>query len=100
VSSHRLENIDLIVAEPVSLHAEMSNQRLIASVIIGLIGLVILVIGVIYLTVEAKSLPSVLGQLHGVTVHRTLRGWVALIIGVVLVLVAGGLYVSRPREPA
>jgi hypothetical protein len=100
VSSHRLENIDLIVAEPVSLHAEMSNQRLIASVIIGLIGVVIVVIGVIYLTTEAKSLPSVLGQLHGVTVHRTRRGWFAVIVGGALVLVAGWLYVFKARESA
>jgi hypothetical protein len=76
----------------------MSNQRNAAAMIIALIGVVILAIGVIYLTVEAKSLPSVLGQLHGVTAHRTKRGWFAVIVGGVLLLVGGGLYLFRARE--
>jgi hypothetical protein len=40
--------------------------------------------------------PSVLGQLHGVTGHRSARGVAAIIVGVVL-LVAGGLLVYWPR---
>jgi hypothetical protein len=76
----------------------MSNQRLVAGALMVVIGLVALAVGVIYLTVEAKSLPSVLGQLHGVTGHRSARGIAAVIIGIVL-LVAGGVLAYRPRGP-
>jgi len=76
----------------------MSNQRLLAAVIL-VIGVVALAVGVIYLTVDARSLPSVLGQLHGYAGHRSKRGVAALVVGAVLILGAGGLYAYRPRPP-
>lgn len=75
----------------------MNDQRTLAAVVLVVIGLIAVVVGVIYLTVEAKSLPSILGQLHGVTGHRSARGIAALIVGVVL-LVAGGLLARKPRS--
>jgi hypothetical protein len=74
----------------------MSPQRILAGVVI-VVGLVALVVGVIYFAVDAKSLPSVLGQLHGYTGHRTKRGIAAVIVGAVLVVVGGGLAIYRPR---
>lgn len=73
------------------LTAGMSSQRILAAIVV-VIGIVALVVGVIYFAVEAKSLPSVLGQLHGFTGHRTKRGIAALAVGAVLVLLGGGLF--------
>lgn len=56
-----------------------------------LIGVVALAVGIIYLTVEARSLPSILGTLHGAHGHRSRRGIGALIIGVVLLIGAGAV---------
>jgi hypothetical protein len=71
-------------------------RTLLAAVIIA-IGLLAIAAGIIYFTVEAKSLPSVLGHLHGFTGHRTKRGIAALVIGGVLVVIGGGLAFRRPR---
>jgi len=73
------------------------ERRLLATVVI-IIGLIAVVVGIIYYTVEAKSLPSFLGQLHGYTGHRTKRGLVAVIIGVILLAGGGGLLLWRPRS--
>ena len=52
------------------------------------IGAVLIVIGIIYFTVKAGSLPSFMGKVHGKGSqgHRTTRGSVALVVGVVLVI--------------
>jgi hypothetical protein len=76
----------------------MTNQRTLAGAVVVLIGLIAVVVGIIYLTVEAKSLPSVLGQLHGVTGHRSKRGIGALVVGVVLLAAGGGMLAFRPRR--
>jgi hypothetical protein len=47
----------------------MKYQRTLTAAVVILIGLAALAVGVIYLTVEAKSLPSIMGQLHGVSGH-------------------------------
>jgi hypothetical protein len=73
----------------------MRSQQLLA-VAVALVGLVVLAVGVIYLTVDAKSLPSILGPLHRVTGHRSARGIAAIIAGVVL-LAGGGLLAYTPR---
>jgi hypothetical protein len=62
-----------------------------------LIGVIALVVGIIYMTVEAKSLPSILGTLHGFSGHRTKRGIAALVVGGVLILAGGGVALYRPR---
>ena len=73
-----------------------SQQNLIGALVV-LIGILALAAGVIYLTVDAKSLPSFMGQLHGFTGHRSKRGIVALIVGGVLVLIGVGVVAYRPR---
>jgi len=67
-------------------------------VLVVLVGIVALVVGIIYLTVEARSLPSILGTLHGAHGHRSRRGIGALIVGAVLLIAGGALWrFARPR---
>lgn len=74
----------------------MAPQRALAALVV-LVGILALIAGVIYLTVQAKSLPSFMGQIHADPAHRSLRGIVALIVGVLLVAGGVGVYTYRPR---
>ena len=76
----------------------MTTQRTAVATVLILVGLVAAAVGVIYLTVEATSLPSILGQLHGDHAHRSLRGIVAIIVGVVLLVGGIGLVSYRPSS--
>jgi len=69
------------------------SQRLALAAILLILGVLALIAAILYFTVEAKSLPSILGQLHGYTGHRSKRGIGAVVIAVVLL--AGGLGVLR-----
>lgn len=68
-----------------------SSGRMISAVILAIIALLFIVVGIIYLTVPAGSLPSILGHatttLHGHKVassgHHPLRAAGSLIVGVV-----------------
>lgn len=64
--------------------------------VLVIVGLLAIAAGVVYLTVEAKSLPSILGKLHGFTGHRTKRGIAALVIGGVLLAGGFGAFAIRP----
>jgi hypothetical protein len=75
----------------------MGSSRTVAAALVVLVGLLALVVGVIYLTVDAKSLPSVLGALHSYSGHRSKRGIAAVALGVVLVLCGAGLLLYKPR---
>jgi len=76
----------------------MANRRTLVALVLILVGLLAAAVGVIYLTVEATSLPSIMGQLHGDHAHRSLRGIVAVIVAVVLL--AGGVgFLSYGRSP-
>jgi hypothetical protein len=75
----------------------MNRQRTLIAAVVIVVGLLALAVGIIYLTVDAKSLPSILGKLHGYVGHRTKRGVAALVVGVVL-LVAGGGLIARPAR--
>jgi hypothetical protein len=77
----------------------MAARRAIGWLVV-LVGILALIAGVIYLTVQAKSLPSILGQLHGYTGHRSKRGIAALIAGAVLVVAGGWIVAYRPRAPS
>jgi uncharacterized membrane protein len=74
-----------------------SQLNLVAAVVI-VVGILALVAGIIWFTVDAKSLPSFMGQLHTYAGHRTKRGTVAVIVGAVLLLVGGWmLFFYKPR---
>jgi amino acid permease len=75
----------------------MNSQRTLAAVVIAVVGILSIVVAVIYFTTAGRSLPSILGQLHGFAGHRSKRGIAALVIGIVLLVVAGGLALYRPR---
>jgi amino acid permease len=76
----------------------MSSQRTLTAALIAVIAIVAIVAAVLYFTVSAESLPSVLGQVHGYAGHRTKRGVAALIVGVVLLVIAGAVALYRPRS--
>jgi amino acid permease len=78
----------------------MASQRVFAAVVIAVIGILAVIVGVVYLTVDAKSLPSFMGQIHGDVAHRSLRGIVALVIGVLLLAGGLGLFAYKPRPSA
>jgi hypothetical protein len=69
-----------------------------AAAVIGVVGALAIAAGIIYFTTESKSLPSFMGQIHGDTAHRSLRGIVALIVGVLLVAAAIAVFAYRPRS--
>ena len=75
----------------------MKRQRTLIAAVVIVVGLLALAVGVIYLTVEAKSLPSVLGKLHGFVGHRTKRAVAALVVGVLLLVAGGGLIAFPAR---
>jgi amino acid permease len=79
----------------------MSSQlRALAAAAIVVVGLLAIAAGVIYLTVEAKSLPSFMGKIGGDPAHRSLRGIVSLIVGVLLVAGGAGLLAYGPGRRA
>jgi flagellar basal body-associated protein FliL len=51
------------------------------AIVLLVIGVVLIAVGVMYFTVAADKLPSLLGPLHHVQSHRTKRGAVALVLG-------------------
>lgn len=75
----------------------MTERRLLALVVV-VIGALAIAAGVIYLTVQAKSLPSFMGPVHGFVGHRSRRGIAALIVGGVLIVAGGWLIAYRPRR--
>jgi hypothetical protein len=58
------------------------------------VGLVLLVIGLIYVTTEASQLPTLLGNIRGGHHSRTLRGVVTLVVGGVML--GGGVVIALP----
>lgn len=71
----------------------LSSGKLTGVVIVAVIGIVALIAAILYFTEPAKSLPSILGTITSpasrASAHRTLRGVVALVVGVVLFVAAG-----------
>ena len=62
-----------------------SSGKRIGALILAIIGILLVILAVIYLTTAAGSLPSFIpGHLNGSTGHHPLRAGVALIVGLVL----------------
>ena len=72
------------------------NSKWITAALLALVGIVAIVAAILYFTVAAKSLPSVLGTLHHAKGHRSLRGIVALVVGLVLLGAAGWIGYYKP----
>ena len=71
-----------------------SLGRVIAVVILAIIAVLAIIAAIMFFTEPARSLPSVLGTIthpaSRASAHRTTRGAIALVVGV-LCLVAAGL---------
>jgi multisubunit Na+/H+ antiporter MnhB subunit len=76
------------------------SSRWITAAVLAVIGVLAIVVAIIYFTVAAKSLPSILGTLHHAAGHRSLRGIVALLVGLVLLGAAGWIAYYKPPASA
>jgi hypothetical protein len=62
----------------------------------GVAGLALLVLGIVYLTVECQALPGFLGPTRGDTSPRTGLGILSLVLGLVALALA---FVAARRRP-
>jgi hypothetical protein len=62
----------------------------------GALGLALLVLGIVYLTVECQALPGFMGPIRGDTSPRTGLGIVSLLLGLGALIVA---FASARRRP-
>ncbi|MGH9919329.1 MAG: hypothetical protein ACRD6W_10760 [Nitrososphaerales archaeon] len=85
-------------------HAQARAFRYVAAVkiiagIVGIIGLLAIAAAIVYYTVPAHSLPSILGTLHIHTkAKRVKRGESALIVGIVLLVISAILLFVDIRQ--
>jgi ABC-type Co2+ transport system permease subunit len=79
-----------------------SPGKTIAVAILAIIGILAIAAGILYFVEPAKSLPSILGTIthpaSRAAAHRSLRGAVALVVGVVLLV--GAWLVGRSGSSA
>lgn len=62
-----------------------SSGKRIGALILAIIGILLIILAVIYLTTAAGSLPSFIpGHVHGSSGHHPLRIGIALVVGLVL----------------
>ena len=85
--------------------AGRSTGRKVAAAVLGVIGILLIIAAILYFTQPAHSLPSVLGTIkyngHNHTraySHRTLRGIVTIIVGVVCLIAAWFAYAWKAKE--
>lgn len=70
----------------VSQSGTRSSGRRIGALVIGIIGILLVIVAIIYLTTAAGSLPSFIpGHLNGSTGHHPLRAGVSLVVGLILI---------------
>ena len=82
-----------------------SQGRMILAAVLVVIGILGIIAGVIYLTTDAHSLPSILGTIK-YTGHnhtrayspRTTRGWVSLLVGLVVVGAGVFAFLWKPKN--
>ncbi len=67
------------------------------AIVLVVVGVGLVAIGVMYFTIAADKLPSILGQLNHATAHRTKRGVAALILGAVSLVGAWFAYARATR---
>jgi hypothetical protein len=75
----------------------LSTAAKLAVAILVVLGVLAILAGYTYLSVQARSLPSILGPIHGARYHRTKRGWAGLIGGAIFLLAALGIFISGRR---
>jgi hypothetical protein len=85
--------------------AVRSTGRVVAAAVLGVIGIVLIIVAILYFTEKAESLPSILGAIK-YTGHnysrshnpRTLRGTVSIIVGVVCLIAAWFAYFWKTKS--
>ncbi len=75
-----------------------SGSRRPIAIVLGIIGLLFIILGIVYLAVPAGSLPSILGHTHPVNGHHSVRMAVSFVLGVILL--AAAWFVSRGSKSA
>lgn len=79
-----------------------SPARIIIAVLLVIIGILAIIAAVLYFTEPAKSLPSVLGQItspaHRADEKRSLRGAVALVIGIIVLAAGVFAFFWKPKD--
>jgi len=76
----------------------MAMRRLAIAAASG-VGLVLVGVGIVYLTVACENLPGLLGPHPGDTSPRTPLGVVTVVLGVAVLAVALGIGRRRPGPP-
>ncbi len=80
---------------------QRSSGRTILAVILGIIALLFIVVGVIYLAEPAKSLPSFIpGHIAGSTGHHPLKATGSLVVGIVFAIGAWFALAYKPKPQA
>ena len=84
--------------------AVRSTGRVVAAAVLGVIGIILVIVAIIYFTTDAHSLPSIMGTIkynghnHSRAYSpRSLRGTVAIIVGVVCLIAAGFAFFWKGR---
>jgi preprotein translocase subunit SecY len=81
--------------------AERSSGKTILAVVLGIIALVFIVVGIIYIAEPASSLPSVLpGHIAGSSGHHPLKATGALVVGIIFAVGAWFSLAYRPKPQA
>jgi amino acid permease len=73
-----------------------SSGRKIAAIVLGVIAVLFIIAGIIYLAEPAKSLPSFMGHKAGSSGHHALRMAGSFIVGIVF---AAGAWVALAYKP-
>jgi hypothetical protein len=78
----------------------------ILGVILLIVGILLIIAAILYFTEAAKSLPSILGTIkhppatiHRADAHRTLRGVVSLIVGIIALGAGVFAFAWKPKAP-
>ena len=84
-----------------------STGRVVAAVVLGVIGILLVIAAIIYFTTDARSLPSVLGAIkyngHNHSrafAPRSLRGTIAIIVGIICLVGAWFAYFFKTKQEA
>lgn len=92
-------------AEEVDERAGRSPARVIIGVILVILGILLIIASILYFTQPAHSLPSVLGTikhppatLNRANNHRTLRGVVSLIVGIIVLGAGVFAFAWKPKD--
>ena len=81
--------------------AGRSSGKTILAVVLGIIALVFIVVGIIYIAEPASSLPSVLpGHIAGSSGHHPLKATGSLVVGIIFAVGAWFALAYKPKPAA